>query len=100
VLDALALPETGDRVHCIMSVSSSVAQAKQIHNYYSRANELLSEISPVLDNQLSLLDLEFSRIIASVKAITQRQGIDAETLSCNWGIGLVSTRRTLEATTQ
>jgi hypothetical protein len=96
-LDALALPETGDRVHCIMSVSSSAAQAKQTHNYYSCANALLSEISPVLDNRLFLLDLEFSRIISSVKAITQRPGINAETLSRNWGIGQASARRTLEA---
>jgi hypothetical protein len=99
-LDALALPETGDRVRCIMSVSNSAAQAKQIHDYYSRVNALLSEISLVLDDCLFLLDLESSRIISSVKAISQRQGINAKTFSCNWGIGLASARRTLEATTQ
>ena len=37
-LDALALPETGDRVRSIMSVSSSVAQARQVHDYYSHNN--------------------------------------------------------------
>ena len=99
-LDALVLPETGDRVRRIMSVSSSTAQARDIHDYYSRDNAILSEISHVLEPRLFLHDLESSRMIATVKSISQRPGIDAETLSRNWGIGLASARRTLEATTQ
>jgi hypothetical protein len=99
-LDALALPETGDRVRRIMSVSSSTAQARDIHDYYSRDNAILSDISHVLEPRLFLHDLESSRMIATVKSISQRPGIDAETLSRNWGIGLASARRTLEATTQ
>ena len=83
-----------------MSVSKSLSIARQTDDYDSRSTALLYNISPVLDDRSFLHDMENVKIISSVKTVSQRWGIDAETLSRNWGIGLAAAKRTLHATTQ
>jgi endonuclease V-like protein UPF0215 family len=94
------LLETGDRVRHLMSVSKSLSIARQTDDYDSRSTALLHNISPVLDDRSFLHNMENVKIISSVKTVSQRWGIDAKTLSCNWGIGLAAAKRTLHATTQ
>ena len=60
----------------------------------------LHDVSPALVDGSFATAMEDSVTIASIKVTERKPGIDPVTLARNWGIGLETAKRTVNATTQ
>jgi hypothetical protein len=96
------LLQTGDHPQTcrLCSVSKSMSNARQVVEANNQCNSILQDVLTTLTDSTFLHDLENVASISSIKTLTRREGIDAETLAQNWGIGLETARQTVRVTTQ
>jgi hypothetical protein len=88
----------------VCSLRHKEAEVKLLSSKYSDTSAKLQDLSPVLDDGILLAELDNitkSFNVSLVKyEMRDKAGVDAATLSKNWGIGIEAAKRTRLVTTQ
>jgi hypothetical protein len=90
----------------VYSLHQKEAEIKLISARYSDTSAKLQDLSPVLDDGTLLAELDCARTttylnVSLVKSeIRDNAGVDAATLTKNWGVGIEAAKRTHIVTTQ
>jgi hypothetical protein len=88
----------------VCSLRQKEAQVKLLSSKYSDTSAILQDIWPVLDDGTLLAELDNITTNLNVSLVKSemraKAGVDAATLSKNWGIGIEAAKRTRLVTTQ